>query len=51
MEQEDRSSTQNGMERKGTIQRKRNENRTIYLKALVLERNGMISKKSERAQP
>ena len=35
----------------GTIQQKRNENGMIYLKALVLERNGTISKKSERAQP
>ena len=53
---EDRSSTQNGTKRdgtelNGTIQQKRNKNGTIYLKALVLERNGMISKKSEHAQP
>ena len=44
-------------ERKGTERnengkiKKRKENGTIYLKALVLERNGTISKKSERAQP
>ena len=55
-ELEDCSSTQNGKEQDGTelnrtIQQKRNENGTIYLKALVLERNGTISKKSERAQP
>ena len=31
--------------------KKRNKNGTIQLKALVLERNGTISKKSERAQP
>ena len=47
-EREDRFSTQNGTERNRTIQQK-NENGTIYLKALVLERNGTISKKSERA--
>ena len=41
----------NGMEWNGTIQQKKNENGTIYLKALVLEWNGMISKKLERAQP
>ena len=40
-----------GTERNGTIQQKRNKNGTIYLKALFLERNGTISKKSERAQP
>ena len=34
----------------GTIE-KRNENEAIELKALVLEQNGTISKKSERAQP
>ena len=51
-EREGRSSTQNGTERNenGTI-KKRNENGTIKLKPLVLERNGTISKKSERAQP
>ena len=42
-EREGRSSTQKGTER--------NENGTIKLKPLVLERNGTISKKSERAQP
>ena len=48
-ERGDRSSTQNGTERNDTT--KRNENGMIYLKALVLERNETISKKSERAQP
>ena len=55
-EREGRSSTQNGTERDGTERerndkKKRNENGTIKLKPLVLERNGTISKKSERAQP
>ena len=55
-ERGDRFSTQNGTERdgterNGTIQQKKNDNGTIYLKSLVLERNGTISKKSERAQP
>ena len=39
------------MERERNDLKKRNENGTIQLKALVLERNGTISKKSERAQP
>ena len=56
MEREDRFSTQNGTERDGTernrtIQKKRNKNGMIQLKALVLEWNKTISKKSERAQP
>ena len=55
-EREDRSSTQNGtewdgMERERNDKKRRNENGTIQLKALVLEWNGTISKKSERAQP
>ena len=55
-EREGRSSTQNGTERDGTerernYKKKSNENGTIKLKPLVLERNGTISKKSERAQP
>jgi len=47
-EREERSSTQNVTER---YNKKRNDNGTIYLKSLVLEWNGTISKKSERAQP
>ena len=38
-------------ERERNDLKKRNENGTIQLKALVLERNRTISKKSERAQP
>ena len=47
----------NGTERNGTERnengtiKKKNENGTIQLKALVLEQNRTISKKSERAQP
>ena len=55
-ERDDRSSTQNrtegdGTERERNEEKKRNENGTIKLKPIVLERNGTISKKSERAQP
>ena len=47
MEREGRSSTQNGTERDVTERernekKKRNENGTIKLKPLVLERNGTI---------
>ena len=35
----------------GTIQQKRNENGTIYLKARILEWNQTISKKSNEPSP
>ena len=50
-EREDRSSTQNGTERMENRTIKENENGIIWLKALVLERNGMKFKKLECAQP
>lgn len=42
---------QDGMEWERNDRKKKNENRTIQLKALILEWNRMILKKSESAQP
>ena len=53
-ERDNCSQTKNGTRRNGTRTErleKRNENRTIKLKAFVLEWNGTISKTLERAQP